>query len=447
MFSLTVRFRHRGLLLLVALLLFAPVAGSSGLPVCGIPGCLDATFGNGGLAELDLLPGASEFANGIVLQSDGKVVTAGYGSANPFVALVSRVLTDGTLDAGFGAGGVVHLAFTTLAGSQQANSVIVAPDLSGNVDDFDLIVAGTAPAAILNKRSTLTGCAVARLNSDGSFESGFAGGGRMVFMFAANAHAGCESVTLDPFGRIVISGGSGSNVALARLTGDGAFDGSFDADGRLVLSESGRGQSVLVDPSGGIVTGTTTALVRLLDGGGPDNSFGSGGPVVTGITNVWGGLAIDGAGRLLVTGRVVTGVFQTTKPPRSLQTTDGAVAAFLSNGLKDLNFGTNGVALFNVGHNDDATGIALDVVGRILVSAWTWEHDGGPRRQIVARLDPVFGALDTSFGGTGVVADALASTVRPNAGVVVGSAGILLGGQGGGPNEGAARTFVTRYLQ
>jgi uncharacterized delta-60 repeat protein len=89
------------------------IDGSSDLLVAryNTNGTLDANFGGGnGYVRLDIDGAASqtsEFGRAIVIQSDGKIVVAGGFSAgaNPSDVLVVRLNSNGTPDAGFGAGG------------------------------------------------------------------------------------------------------------------------------------------------------------------------------------------------------------------------------------------------------------------------------------------------------------------------------------------------------
>ena len=79
-------------------------------------GSLDFGFGPNGTVFTDVAPGF-DGASGIVLQSDGKIVTAGCtscfsGSAD--FALV-RYNTDGSLDTGFGTGGKVTVTFNSVS--------------------------------------------------------------------------------------------------------------------------------------------------------------------------------------------------------------------------------------------------------------------------------------------------------------------------------------------
>jgi uncharacterized delta-60 repeat protein len=74
------------------------------------PGDLDPTFGVGGTVVTDL--GGSDYPGAIAVQPDGKIVVAGARfigpAATPRSAIVLvRYRSDGTLDATFGAGGIV----------------------------------------------------------------------------------------------------------------------------------------------------------------------------------------------------------------------------------------------------------------------------------------------------------------------------------------------------
>src|SRR6266478_85466 len=71
------------------------------------PGSLDLTFGTGGKVMTDFT-GTDDFGNSIALQSDGKLVLAGYSNngSNYDVAVV-RYNSDGSLDNAFGTDGKV----------------------------------------------------------------------------------------------------------------------------------------------------------------------------------------------------------------------------------------------------------------------------------------------------------------------------------------------------
>src|SRR6266478_5525335 len=69
-------------------------------PIQAAPGDLDPTFGTGGLVTT--ANGSANFiANALAIQSDGKLVAAGY-SNSPSVFTLVRYNTDGSLDMTFG---------------------------------------------------------------------------------------------------------------------------------------------------------------------------------------------------------------------------------------------------------------------------------------------------------------------------------------------------------
>lgn len=65
-------------------------------------GSFDGTFGNGGKLVLDVGGGGTDAANSIRVQDDGKIIVCGVlDTENGYRIGVSRLLVDGTLDAGF----------------------------------------------------------------------------------------------------------------------------------------------------------------------------------------------------------------------------------------------------------------------------------------------------------------------------------------------------------
>src|ERR1039457_5642024 len=92
------------------------------------PGTLDNTFGSGGIVTTNAGGDNYSFAQSVAIQSDGKIVAAGYddnGSGQDFA--LTRYNTDGSLDNTFGSGGIV----TTNAGgdnSSYAQSVAIQSD-------------------------------------------------------------------------------------------------------------------------------------------------------------------------------------------------------------------------------------------------------------------------------------------------------------------------------
>jgi uncharacterized delta-60 repeat protein len=106
-------------------------------------GSLDPTFGSGGLVTNDVgIPRGDDVATSVAIQANGKIVTAGSTSIKTFMFdhrfAVTRYLTDGTLDAGFGSDGSVTTDFGK--GWDLARDVVVT-------DDGAILAAGEAGAS------------------------------------------------------------------------------------------------------------------------------------------------------------------------------------------------------------------------------------------------------------------------------------------------------------
>jgi uncharacterized delta-60 repeat protein len=105
-------------------------------------GSLDTTFGSNGKVVTDL-GSASESAWGVALQTDGKIVLAGY-SGGDFAVL--RYKTDGSLDTTFGSGGYVLTDFGSgdnygRAVAIRTNGRIVVAGSAYNGTDYDFAIA------------------------------------------------------------------------------------------------------------------------------------------------------------------------------------------------------------------------------------------------------------------------------------------------------------------
>jgi uncharacterized delta-60 repeat protein len=186
-------------------------------------GSLDATFGTGGKVTTDFASGEDE-AFSVTLQADGKIVAAGRGGVTPTSTtnfVLARYNADGSLDTSFGAGGKV----TTDGGlSEHANSVKIQ-------SDGKIVVAGYALISPVNRLEFV----LLRYNSDGSLDSSFGTGGKVVsdFGLPGNPTSEAYSLVIQPDGKILVVGTGGPNgngpgdFLLARYSSDGSLDTSF----------------------------------------------------------------------------------------------------------------------------------------------------------------------------------------------------------------------------
>jgi uncharacterized delta-60 repeat protein len=169
-------------------------------------GILDSSFGTGGKV-LTSFTGFSDSAFSVMIQSDGKIVTA--GTANGAFGLV-RYNADGTLDASFGSGGKVVTSFNGFQSADASAAVLQS--------DGKIILAGKASTA---SQSLF---ALARFNPDGSPDGLFGAGGQTTTNFNGMTDR-AAAVVLQADNKIVTAGTSldGSNYvfAVARYLGDG----------------------------------------------------------------------------------------------------------------------------------------------------------------------------------------------------------------------------------
>ena len=299
-------------------------------------GAIDSSFDGGGVAIVDFA-GVSSGAGGLALQPDGSILLAGgtsNGTAGDFAAV--RLLTDGTLDPSFGAGGRLVLDLGTGFG-ESAQSVVVRADgrivLGGQIETgsgYALTLAGLLP--------------------DGSSDLGFGIGGRTTLTVAESSS--CSGLALQADGKVVAVGQSynPSGSVVARLLPNGALDGSFGSGGITMFSFMSA-TGVAVDAAGRILVGgeglsATFALTRLLGNGHLDPSLGP-----AGYVHVLGGappqpaaahanaIAIQPDGRILLAGgQSLTAAFFMTvvrfvDAATSVPTLSGAGLAALAIGL------------------------------------------------------------------------------------------------------------------
>jgi uncharacterized delta-60 repeat protein len=265
-------------------------------------GALDDTFSFDGSLAIDFDGGqGTDVCTAIALQSDGKILVAGYTSTTDATGedfAVARINSDGTLDTTFGNGtGKTTIGFDldSGSGSDEATAIVVQAD--GNI-----VVAGTAATA-----GGGFDFAVVRMLTDGTRDSSFNLTGKVNFGF--NISGGlteldeASSIAVDSDGRLIIGGmaiyEAVSEFAVARVLPNGQFDANFHANGRTTISfDLGSGTSeansygLLIDQDGKIVlvgaassspSGTGNAdmaVARLMPDGSMDDGFGTGGEVL-----------------------------------------------------------------------------------------------------------------------------------------------------------------------
>jgi uncharacterized delta-60 repeat protein len=261
------------------------VAASSGyefaLARYNADGTLDRSFGGDGRVTTNFSR-AGDFAFGVAIQADGKIVAVGRAGGSGGRVAVARYNSDGSLDSNFSGDGKATTNLT--AGDDTVDNVVIQGD--GRV-----VVAGTANYFGNNAR-----VAVVRYNADGTLDSRFSGDGKLTTDLTSGFD-GAFAVTIQPADqKIVTAGQARRNVAVLRYQPDGSLDSTFDGDGKVTTSFT-RGldyaDDVALAADGKIVAAGTAdwfgenarfALARYNDNGTLDPTFDTDGKVVTNFT-------------------------------------------------------------------------------------------------------------------------------------------------------------------
>lgn len=370
------------------LLLLVPALSVGAAGPVRAPGALDTSFGTAG-KQITAIDG---IANAVAIQPDGRIVVAGAAGGD---FLVARFLPNGAPDTEFGTSGVVRADF---GGDETATALLLQPD--GRI-----LVGG-------NATTTGSNLLLARYLADGKPDPSFGTGG----VVHSDYQGGTESLddlALQPDGKIVLVGSTRSlqpfaNILVARLHSDGSFDANFLGYGMRVdgISDTNYANMAAIQPDGNIVVaglaaswGTAkvggTLLIRYTAAGERDISFGDGGliwKIQQGYPS-YSGILILSDGKLIATGGTI------------------AFGAFLDrytpNGQPDASFGSTGRVYLESQQAQVIAAPTQSLGGSIVALGIRGLPD--QTDFVVARFTPA-GALDASFGNSGIVATGLSGT-------------------------------------
>lgn len=278
-------------------------------------GQADASFGDFGAVVTSLTAGSLPVPHVIVLQGDGKILVGGKYSGGTGSGMLARYNPDGSLDPTFGIGGILNPL--PLLSDAWVEDLVVRPDgtiLVGNarngpvysqilvLDDngsyrslIELPVgdrAGSLEPLPGGKLLVAGSRTISRVNPDGSLDASFGQGGTQTIRFDPATSNSVLGMALDHLGRVVVWGATfvnntagSSDLAVARLTPDGAVDTSFSRTGAVRTDIHGlddRPNAMVVQHDGKVVlagfayvTSTTwnVVLVRYDVDGSLDATF------------------------------------------------------------------------------------------------------------------------------------------------------------------------------
>jgi uncharacterized delta-60 repeat protein len=328
-------------------------------------GELDRSFGRGGRVSTPL--SGEGLATAAAIERGGDIVVGGaigvraYGELHETRPTLARYKPGGSLDKGFGHGGIVTVP-AAKGEDVQFNGVAIAPD-------GDIVAVGEASCTQSGRKkcgkrycSECGSYFVARFHRGGGLDRAFGEGGVLRIDVGRNDedHDGGRAVAIRPDGRILIAGHSYlGGFGLVRLLPDGRRDPTFGHRG--------------------IVHTYFATTLRDSDGKRFQLEVGRPGYALTLLPG----------GKFLVAGGSVVPSHQGYEHP----TNHGVVVRYRADGSVDPTFGHDGLT--------DVNGLAIralsvDRCGRAVV-AGADAVDGSPTAFGAARLLPS-GALDRTFG-------------------------------------------------
>jgi uncharacterized delta-60 repeat protein len=178
-------------------------------------GTLDTSWGTNGIVTTDVTGGWERITR-LALQSDGKIIAAGYSSTNINDITVVRYNTTGSVDTSFGTNGFINKDLQTR--DDRIEGVAVQSD------DKILLVGSSARAV-----GDIDGFAI-RLTKDGGFDNTFNTTGISIIDYGNDEQFSGAAIL--PDGKIIVSGVkvSGSS-GVYRYNSNGTLDSSFGVGG------------------------------------------------------------------------------------------------------------------------------------------------------------------------------------------------------------------------
>jgi uncharacterized delta-60 repeat protein len=345
-------------------------------------GTLDQTFSDDGIVTTDISGNSGDAANAMTIQSDGKIVLAGFTFPDPEASndedtAIVRYNADGTLDTSFD------------GNSGSGNGIVTVPVSSDDDSGVDILVDGSDRIVVAGFAVNANGdddFSIIRLSGAGVLDTAFDGpsttGNGIVTrdISGADGFDGATAVRLLDDNDLVVGGfafaddNDPAGFALLRLNAaDGTLDTAFDGDsttgnGTVTTNTAGALNDLVIETgkivAAGAGVGGSFALARYNQSNGTlDNTFdgdsGTGNGLVTTPfpdANASVGALVPDGSRYVAAGSA-----------SAFSDGDESVSAarYLSDGTLDEDFGGDGLVVTNSqppdgGENADAVGIFDD---------------------------------------------------------------------------------------
>jgi uncharacterized delta-60 repeat protein len=376
-------------------------------------GTLDTSFGNGGVAVVDIAPAAGsarETLWGLARDNTDRLVLFGHSKGADRTdtdRVVVRLTANGTVDSAFGTNGVSTLNLANLP--DNARNGIVQPD--GKIVSSGYTAQPTGVGTQTANRIVL-----ARYNDDGKPDTTFGARGvlnsmpiqpadpvntewGMIEAYAVGYQSGKYVTT--GYGRTAASGTV--DLVSFRYTSTGQLDTTWGTDGLFKLDlvgDNDRGRNLVILPDDRVLmagSGTPTAqnvdamLVLLTANGALDTSFWAEGYKLYSFgrpDEAFFGAAVSPTGDRLAAAGYIAGGGQDDDALLFLQPTAGGAEFAQPVPVSET-------------ENDRFWAVAFDSAGKAYAAGFLAES--GDNRMIVVRFNPD-GTRDTSFGTNGVAA-------------------------------------------
>lgn len=365
-------------------------------------GSLDNSFGAAGKVVTSVGSNNQAYATCLAITPAGKILAGGnaYHDSDHYFTLV-QYQSNGNLDQGFGAGGVVLT--NVVDGDNFIESIAVLPD-------GKIMVAGHSEKSFSDSDFSM-----ARYFPDGSLDPSFGSGGILSFSFGLSNDY-CRAMAIQADGKIVLAGNSGTpgnfDFALARFHSDGSLDESFGDNGRVITDFGGQTEylsSVVIQDDGKILVGGHAgsymeydlAMARYNTDGTADLSFGNGGKVFLSIGEkgeTINALDLQADGKILAAGDYSDGIYSKVFLTR-----------VLSQGDLDSGFGAGGIATTSFGNFHDWAGAIAVLPDAKALLAGSSMNDQSNYDMALARY-----LIDLNIGTIDFAANELHALVYPN---------------------------------
>ena len=321
-------------------------------------GVLDTTFNGTGMQTA--LVGSMTFGLGGALQSDGKIIVAGYTYQSQTDIICMRFTTTGALDTTFNSVGYIT---TTTGIGAAANTASVQ-------SDGKIVLAGVAVDEVPK-------FALVRYDSSGALDNTFGTSGIVTTIIGS--YGVIQDIALQSDGKIVAGGYcldiSTNKFALARYNTNGTLDTTFGTQGvvwtavgsyAIIQSVALQTDQKIVVAGWAIVSGVLQfAVARYTTTGALDTTFNTTGIVLTNIQ----GYSAANAVAIQLDGNIVVGGFSLGDNSDQF-----AIARYTTAGALDATFGTAGIMLTTIpiGSNNTVSGVqALSISTYILAAGYT----------------------------------------------------------------------------